>query len=252
MRLKDKVAVVTGAGSGIGRAIAVAFAKEAAHCILVGRTESKLEETAKEIGGGPIVAVADVKKDVMKICRFAEERFGKVDILVNNAASLSAGTAESHTEAEWDDTFDTNVKAPWLLIKALLPLMRAAATENGSASIINISSVLGLVGAKNRVAYAASKGALTLMTKAIALDHAHEKIRCNCICPGIVETELVERFITQAPDPEAARKQRVGLHPLGRFGRPEDVAACAVFLASDEASWVTGAAFPVDGGFTAA
>jgi meso-butanediol dehydrogenase/(S,S)-butanediol dehydrogenase/diacetyl reductase len=251
MRLIDKVAVVTGAGSGIGRAIAVAFAREGAHSILVGRTESKLEETAKETGGGPIVCVANVNRDVEKVRQLAEQRFGKLDILVNNAASLIAGTAESHTEAEWDETFDTNVKAPWLLIKALLPLLRAAGTENGGASIINISSVLGLVGAKNRVAYAASKGALTLMTKTIALDHAHEKIRCNCICPGIVETELVEKFITQAPDPEAVRKQRIGLHPLGRFGRPEDIAACAVFLASDEASWVTGAAFPVDGGFTA-
>jgi NAD(P)-dependent dehydrogenase (short-subunit alcohol dehydrogenase family) len=121
----------------------------------------------------------------------------------------------------------------------------------GGASIINISSVLGLVGAKNRVAYAASKGAITLMTKAIALDHAHENIRCNCICPGIVETELVEKFITQAPDPDLARQHRTALHPLGRFGKPEDIASCAVFLASDESSWVTGAAFPIDGGFTA-
>jgi NAD(P)-dependent dehydrogenase (short-subunit alcohol dehydrogenase family) len=170
-----------------------------------------------------------------------------VHVLVNNAAALVAGTAESHTEAEWDETFDTNVKAPWLLTKALLPLMRKA----GGASIINISSVLGLVGAKNRVAYSASKGALTLMTKAIALDHAYEKIRCNCICPGIVETDLVAKFITQAPDPEQARQQRTALHPLGRFGRPEDIASCAVYLASDESSWVTGAAFPIDGGFTA-
>jgi NAD(P)-dependent dehydrogenase (short-subunit alcohol dehydrogenase family) len=247
MRLQGKTAVVTGAGSGIGKAIAFAFAQEGARCVLVGRTESRLKAAAKEIGGSPIVCTADVNKDVAKIRALVEERFGKVDTLVNNAASLIAGTVESHTEAEWNETFETNVKAPWLLTKALLPLMRTA----GGASIINISSVLGLVGAKNRVAYAASKGAITLMTKAIALDHAHENIRCNCICPGIVETELVEKFITQAPDPDLARQHRTALHPLGRFGKPEDIASCAVFLASDESSWVTGAAFPIDGGFTA-
>src|SRR5207253_726430 len=117
-----------------------------------------------------------------------------------------------------DATFDTNVKGVWLLVKAALPHMRKA----GGGSIINISSVVGLVGAKNRVAYAASKGAVTLMTKAMALDHAHEQIRVNAICPGIVDTELVAQFINNAPDPEAARKQRIALHPLGRFGKPED------------------------------
>ena len=246
MRLNDKVAVITGAGSGIGRAIAVAFAREGASCVLVGRTDSKLKETATAIQCGAIECVADVKSDAQKILRLTEARFGKVDVLVNNAATLIAGTAESHSEADWDETFATNVKGPWLLIKALLPLMRKI---NG-ASIINISSVLGIVGAKDRVAYAASKGALTQMTKAIALDHAHEQIRCNCICPGIVETDLVAEFITKTPDPETARKQREGLHPIGRFGKPEDIAACAVYLASDESRWVTGAVFPVDGGYT--
>src|SRR5206468_3362073 len=162
-------------------------------------------------------------------------------------AKLVAGTAESHSEEEWDETFNTNVRGLWLFSRAAIPHMR----NTGGGSIINISSVLGLVGAKNRVAYAASKGAVTLMTKAIALDHAHEQIRCNCICPGIVETEMVAKFITQAPDPEAARQQRTALHPLGRFGKPEDIAAAAVYLASDESLWVTGAAFPIDGGFTA-
>jgi 2,3-dihydro-2,3-dihydroxybenzoate dehydrogenase len=142
---------------------------------------------------------------------------------------------------------DTNARGPWLLSQAVLPHMR----KNGGGSIINISSVLGLVGAKNRVAYAASKGALTLMTKAMALDHAHEQIRVNAICPGIVETELVAQFVINAPDPEAARKQRIALHPLGRFGKPEDIAYMAVYLASDESAWVTGAAYPVDGGFSA-
>jgi NAD(P)-dependent dehydrogenase (short-subunit alcohol dehydrogenase family) len=157
---------------------------------------------------------------------------------------LIPGNALSISEADWDSTFATNVRAPWLLCRAAIPHIKAG-------SIINVSSVLGLVGAKERIAYAASKGAVTLMTKAMALDHAADNIRVNCICPGIVETDMVLRFIEQAPDPAAARRQRTALHPLGRFGTPEDVAACAVFLASDESSWVTGAAFPVDGGYSA-
>jgi NAD(P)-dependent dehydrogenase (short-subunit alcohol dehydrogenase family) len=129
--------------------------------------------------------------------------------------------------------------------------MAMSSVPSGAASIINISSVIGLVGARNRVAYLASKGAVTLMTKAMALDHAAEQIRVNCICPAIVEAELVEQFISKAPDPEAARKQRVALHPIGRFGKPEDIAPMTVYLASDESAWVTGAAFSVDGGYSA-
>jgi NAD(P)-dependent dehydrogenase (short-subunit alcohol dehydrogenase family) len=134
-----------------------------------------------------------------------------------------------------------------MLSRAALPAMRQA----GGGSIINLSSVVGLVGARNRVAYSASKGAVTLLTKAMALDHGAEGIRINCICPGIVETELVADFVRQAPDPEAARATRVALHAIPRFGTPEDIAGCAVYLASDESKWVTGAAFPVDGGYLA-
>jgi NAD(P)-dependent dehydrogenase (short-subunit alcohol dehydrogenase family) len=163
--------------------------------------------------------------------------------LVNNAGILLPGTAESHTEEDWDQTFAVNVRGLWLLSRAVLPHMRAA----GGGSIVNIGSVLSLVSARNRVAYSASKGAVLSMTRAMALDHAPEKIRVNCICPGIVETEMVARFNLD----ERARQQRIGLHPLGSFGQPEDIAEAAVFLASDDSSWITGAAFPVDGGYTA-
>lgn len=249
VRLKGKVAIITGAGSGIGRACAVAFAREGAKVVLVGRTAKKLELVAKEIGDAALVHVADLAQahSIPTITKSAVEQFGALHVLVNNAATLHAGTAESHTEAEWDETFQTNVKGVWLLSRAALPPMRKA----GGGSIINISSVIGLVGARNRVAYSASKGAVTLMTKAMALDHAAEQIRVNCICPAIVETELVEKFISQAPDPEAVRKQRVALHPIGRFGKPEDIAPMAVYLGSDESSWVTGASFSVDGGYSA-
>lgn len=249
MRLSGKLAIITGAGTGIGRACALAFAREGAKVLLVGRTAKRLELVAKEIGPAAAIHVADVSKNPANesAVQAAVKQFGGLHVLVNNAATLIAGTAESHTEEEWDQTFDTNVKGVWMLSRAAIPHMRLA----GGGSIINISSVIGLVGARNRVAYSASKGAVTLMTKAMALDHAAEKIRVNCICPAIVETELVKKFITQAPDPEAVRNQRVSLHPMGRFGQPEDIAPMAVYLAGDESAWVTGAAFSVDGGYSA-
>ncbi len=171
------------------------------------------------------------------------EKFKRIDILVNNAGILLPGTAESLSEEDFDQTFAVNVRGLWMLSRAVLPQMRAG----GGGSIINIGSVLSTLGARNRVAYAASKGAVLAMTRAMALDHAAENIRVNCICPGIVETELVARFNMD----ESARRQRVAMHPVGRFGQPEDVAGLAVFLASDESAWITGTAQTVDGGYSA-
>ena len=247
MRLANKVALITGGGTGIGRAIAQAFVREGARVVIAGRRKDKLEQVTHEIGANCLPVQADTgnPQDITRMVKAAAEHFGAgaVHVLVNNAALLFAGTAESHTEDEWDQTFNVNVRGVWLLSRAALPHMRAA----GGGSIVNIGSVLSLVGARNRAAYSASKGAILALTRAMALDHAAENIRVNCICPGIVDTDLVARF---TPD-ENARRQREALHPLGRFGQPEDVAHIAVFLASDESSWVTGAAFPMDGGYTA-
>jgi NAD(P)-dependent dehydrogenase (short-subunit alcohol dehydrogenase family) len=244
MRLTGKVAIVTGGGSGIGRGIATAFAREGASVVICGRDGAKLDRVAKEIGPACLAVRADIShlQDIKNLINAAVEKFQCVNVLVNNAGVLVAGTAESLSEDQWDQTFNTNVRGLWQLAKAVLPHLRA-----GGGSIINIGSVLSFVGARNRVAYAASKGAVLAMTRAMALDHAAERIRVNCICPGIVETELVAALNLD----EAALKQRRALHPLGRFGRPEDVAGLAVYLASDESSWVTGAAFPVDGGYSA-
>ena len=245
MRLTGKVAIVTGGGSGIGKGIAQAFVREGANVMIVGRHREKLGLAAAEIGAGCLPIAADISKaaDVEKLVAAAIEQFKSITILVNNAGVLLPGTAESLSTEDFDQTFAVNVRGLWLLSRAVLPHMRAAS----GGSIINIGSVLGLLGARNRVAYAASKGAVLAMTRAMALDHAAEDIRVNCICPGIVETDLVARFNLD----DNARRQRVAMHPSGRFGQPEDIAGAAVYLASDESRWTTGTAITVDGGYSA-
>jgi NAD(P)-dependent dehydrogenase (short-subunit alcohol dehydrogenase family) len=243
--LSGKTAIITGGGSGIGRAIAAAFAREGASVVIAGRHQDKLDHAALEIGPQCQAVAADVSKsaDVEMLVAAATRKFKRIDVLVNNAGILLPGTAESLTEEDFDQTFNVNVRGLWLLSRAVLPHMRAA----GGGSIINIGSVLSTLGARNRLAYSASKGAVLAMTRAMALDHAGEKIRVNCICPGIVETEMVARFSMD----ESARQQRLAWHPLGRFGQPQDIAGLAVFLAGDESAWTTGAAFTVDGGYSA-
>ena len=245
MRLTGKAAIITGGGSGIGKAIAAAFVREGAGVVICGRDSGKLERAAREIGSSCLAITADVSEDGApdKLAAQTLERFGRIDTLVNNAGVLLPGTAESLTEAQWDQTYNINVRAVWRLSRAVLPHMRST----GGGSIINIASVLSSLGARNRVAYAASKGAVLAMSRAMALDHATEKIRVNCICPGIVETEMVAAFNLD----ENVRQQRIAAHPMGRFGQPEDMAGLAVFLASDEAAWITGASFPADGGYSA-
>jgi NAD(P)-dependent dehydrogenase (short-subunit alcohol dehydrogenase family) len=248
-RLQNKIAIITGAGSGIGRACALALAREGAKVALVGRRKDRLEKVAGEIGDSAVVLAADVSKnqEIERIVEQTVARFGGLNVLVNNAGVLHIGTVEQITEEQWDETFNVNVRGLWLLSRAVLPHMRKA----GGGSIINIASVLGLNGARNRASYAPSKGAVVLLTKCMAIDHGPEKIRVNAICPAFVETDLTAAVINKAPDPEAVRRERITAHPIGRLGRPEDIAGLAVYLASDESSWVTGAVYPVDGGYLA-
>jgi NAD(P)-dependent dehydrogenase (short-subunit alcohol dehydrogenase family) len=248
-RLKGKIGIVTGAGSGIGRASAIALAAEGAQVALVGRRKDRLAEVAREIGDRAFAIPVDLSKtgEISGLLDQAVSRFGGLNFLLNNAGVLHVGNAEQITEEQWDDTFNLNVRSVWLLSRAALPHLRNA----GGGSILNVASTLGLVGARNRAAYAPSKGALIQLTKSMAIDHGHENIRVNAICPSFVETELTERILGQVADPAAIRRERTAAHPIGRLGRPEDIAGLAVYLASDESSWVTGAVLPVDGGYLA-
>ena len=251
-RLAGKVALITGGGTGIGRAIAVAFAREGASVAVAGRRLEKVKEVAAEIdqlGFAALPLVCDVTraKDADHAVAETARKFGKVNVLVNNAGTLSVSTVDTISEEDWDRVVAVNLKGSFLMSRAALKEFRKA----GSGTIVNIGSVLGLVAMKDRAAYCASKGGVTLLTKAMALDHAHENVRVNCICPSIVETELVKGLFDDSEQGRRLRQSREGTIPLGRFGRPADVAELAVYLAAEESSWLTGVAIPLDGGLTA-
>ncbi len=252
LRLEKKVAIITGGGTGIGRACALAFAREGARVAVAGRRTEPLAAVVREIerAGSEAAAVqCDVtdSSSVRRAIAATVERFGALHVLVNNAGDLLVADAEHTSEDEWDHIMSVNLKGTFLVSKAALPELRRA----GGGAIVNVASILGIVAMKNRAAYTASKGGVIALTKSMALDHTKDHIRVNCICPTIVETELVESLFSSQPDPEAARQARRDLLPIGRLGQPADVAQLAVYLASDESSFVTGAAFPLDGGLTA-
>lgn len=244
--------MITGGGTGIGRAIALGFAREGASVAVAGRRLEKVKEVAAEIekqGGAALALQCDVSraKDADRAITETAKKFGKFNVLVNNAGALSVSTVDTVTEEDWDRVISINLKGPFLTSRAALKEFR----KNGGGAIVNIGSVLGLVAMKDRAAYCASKGGVTMLTKAMALDHAHENVRVNCICPSIVETELVKGLFDDSEQGKRLKQSRMGTIPLGRFGKPADVAELAVFLASEESSWLTGAAIPLDGGLTA-
>ena len=236
----------------MGRAIALAFSREGAAVAVAARRVDKLKEVAREIEkqGSQVLAVTcDVTQsnDAKRAVKATVERFGRLDVLVNNAGTFHVSTVESIPEEEWDRVILVNLKGPFLMSRAALPEIR----KTGGGSIINIGSILGLIGLKGRAAYASSKGGITLLTKSMALDHAHEKIRVNCICPALVETEMIHELFAAGEQGAEMRRSRVAQIPLGRIGEPQDVANLALFLASEESSWLTGAAIPLDGGLSA-
>jgi NAD(P)-dependent dehydrogenase (short-subunit alcohol dehydrogenase family) len=252
LRLSGKVAFITGGGTGIGRSCALAFAREGAEVAIAGRRKDPLDKVAMEIGaaGGRSVALScDVtqRSSVEGALAQAEKHFGRLNTIVNNAGAVVVATVEHTSDADWDRVLAANLTGTFFVSRAALAPLRRA----GGGSIVNIGSVLGLVARKDRAASCAAKAGVSGLTRAMALDHAHEKIRVNCICPTLVETELGMLSIQQTANAVAEIQKRIAEIPIGRLGKPEDVAMMAVYLASEEASWVTGASFPLDGGLTA-
>ncbi|MFZ1059698.1 MAG: SDR family oxidoreductase [Candidatus Rokuibacteriota bacterium] len=251
MRLKGKVAIVTGGGTGLGRGIALMFAREGASVVVNGRRPGPLATTAKAItdAGGRAMAVpgdVTVAADIQRLIRTAVDGFGQLDVLVNNAGIIASRTnAVDCTEEDFRKTVEGNLTSVFLCCKYALPELLKS-----RGNIINMSSMAGLKGTPNRAAYGASKGGVSILTRQIAVDYAKHGVRVNAICPAFVETEINREFL------EALRKSGdyealVRRHPLGSLGEPDDVAHAAVYLASDEARWITGVCLPVDGGMGA-
>jgi NAD(P)-dependent dehydrogenase (short-subunit alcohol dehydrogenase family) len=248
--LAGKAALVSGAGGGIGRAISLAFAEAGAAVACMDIERSGAEETARlaaASGGRAIGCAGDVAReaDCNGVAKAAHDAFGRLDILVSGAAPHDpSGTILETTIADWERVVAVNLTGSFLLCRAVLPLMIAA----GGGSIILIASQLGRVGSAGRAAYCATKGALIQLAKVMAIDHAADKIRVNTLSPGAIETD---RLLRRYGSFEAARAHMAPKHLLGRLGRPQEIAAAAVFLASDAASFVTGSDLLVDGGYTA-
>ena len=248
MRLKDKVALITGAGSGIGLQTVLLFAKEGASIVAVDVNEQAAQDAAKKVKNA-IAVKADVSKaaDCERMVVEAEKKFGKLNVMFNNAGIMHGkdDDAMSTPEEIWDLTLDINAKGVFLGCKFGIPALKRA----GGGSIINTASFVARMGAATpQVAYTASKGAVLAMTRELAVIHARQNIRVNALCPGPLKTELLMAFLNTE-----AKKQRRLVHiPMGRFGEAEEIAKAALFLASDDSSYVTGTDFLVDGGITAA
>jgi 2-keto-3-deoxy-L-fuconate dehydrogenase len=250
--LSTRITFVTGAGSGIGAAIAETFAGAGARVFVTDLEEPAAEATvgriAKARGQAEAMAL-DVRDEAA--CRAAarrvEERAGRVDVLVNNAGVGHVGTVMQTEGADLDRLYAVNVRGVFNVTKAFLPGMLA----RKAGVIINMASIGGLVGIRDRIAYCVTKSAVVGLTRSMALDHALDGIRVNCICPGRVETPFVAARLREYPDPEKAYREMASSQAIGRMGRPDEIAAAALYLASDEAAFVTGAAFAIDGGWSA-
>jgi len=250
--LEGKRALITGGASGIGRAAALLFAREGAAVAVADLNEAGGQAVVDQIrgeGGRAVFIRCDVTQagDCRRAVEQAVAEFGGLDVLFNNAGIIRRATVVNADEADWDRVMAVNVKSVFLMSKVAVPVMAAA----GGGAIVNTASGWGLVGGQKAAAYCASKGAVVLLTKAMALDHGPQGIRVNCICPGDTDTAMLRQEAAQLGEPVDRFLADSAQRPLGRLGRPEEVAQAALYLASDAASFVTGAALVVDGGGTA-
>jgi len=250
--LAGKIAVVTGAASGIGHGVARLLAEESASILACDVNAAGLRRLAAAIegaGGSIRTLAADVSLDAAcrQVVDTALAAFGRLDVLVNSAGTIRRATVVETSEAEWDRTLAVNLKSIFLMSRAAIPVF----ARQGGGVIVNLASNWGLSGGPRAAAYCASKGGVVLLTKAMAIDHGPERVRVNCVCPGDVDTPMLRDEARQLGEPVEAFLAESARNPLGRCGTPEDVARAVLYLASDQAAFVTGAALVVDGGFEA-
>ena len=251
-RFQDRVILVSGGGSGIGQAAALAFAREGGRVVVFerGREAARRFETLlgeQGLEGHSLTVDVSRARDVQRGVAAVTIRYGAIHVLVNNAGVDHTATLHETAEEDWDRVLGVNLKGVFLLSRQVLPVMVRA----GGGAVVNLGSISGLLGWPAYAAYAASKGGVIQLSRQMAVDYARHNIRVNCVCPGTTWTPLVERLFAQEGDPEAAKAAIAARHPLGRFARPEEIAEAILFLASEEASFITGAVLPVDGGYTA-
>jgi meso-butanediol dehydrogenase/(S,S)-butanediol dehydrogenase/diacetyl reductase len=244
MRLKDKTAIITGGGSGIGLATARAFCKEGAKVILFGRRKEKLVSASNELGDSVLIVQGDMthNDDLDQLINTTLINFKSIDILVNSAGLFNGAPLHEISDSHWDEMMDINIRSVFQLTRRVLPIMMT----QKSGSIVHISSILGLIAVPEVAAYNVSKGALNQFSRSIAVEYGSYGIRSNSICPGLIDTDMTADLMKDASLMQEWSKE----YPIGRFGKPEDVASACLFLASDESSFITGTVLPVDGGFT--
>ena len=245
MRLKNKTAIITGGGSGIGLATARAFCKEGAKVILFGRRKENLVSAANELGDSVLIVQGDMthNDDLDQLINKTLNNFKGIDILVNSAGLFNGAPLHEISDSQWDEMMDINIRSVFQLTRRVLPIMMA----QKSGSIVHISSILGLIAVPQVAAYNVSKGALNQFSRSIAVEYGPYGIRSNSICPGLIETDMTADLMKDTSLMQEWSKE----YPIGRFGKPEDVASACLFLASEESSFITGTVLPVDGGFTA-
>ena len=252
MRLKGKICIVTGGGSGIGRATCQLFGREGASLAVADKNKAAAEAVREECAklGAPARAiVVDVSKasDAARMVDDTVKAFGRLDVLINNAGYGIAGSVVETDEQAWDDLMAVNVRGVFLCAKYAIPAMKA----NGGGVIVNTASTVAAIGIPNRAAYCASKGAVAALTRAIAVDHVKDNIRCNAVAPGTIDTPYFNEILRKSPDGAAVRRGLEQRQLMGRLGTPEEIAAGILFLASDESRFATGSILTLDGGWTA-